>query len=401
MKIRVRVAVSTLFILVPVFCAEAAVGPTAVIREASPMRMPGVPKPDKEHEGTVDCSSPCHWDGDTMYIFSSEMHPFRSSGPDLMHLNPQSERTAYDNEKDYNGGRWIEATHKADDGKLYGWYHREPGDICPGKPLTAPEIGAVVSTDNGMNWRDLGIILKAPDDSLFCDTPNKYFAGGNGDFSVIPDRQKEYVYFLISTYNKDPKEQGVSIARMRYADRDMPVGKVFKWRGGQWKEPGLGGRVTPILGPTIDWHKPRANVFWGPSVHWNTHLERYVMLLNLARDKDWTQEGVYISINRDIVNPEGWSKPEKILDASRLEASKWYPQVIGTTAANRETDKLAGRVTRLFVAGRSKWEIIFLKPGEARPAGALLNADKPVRKETTARPTAKKSTSGKSGAKKK
>lgn len=401
MKTKVHPALSALLAIAPTFCAEAAVGPTAVVREASLIRMPGVPKPDAPQGGAVDCNSPCHWDGDTMYIFSSEGRPFRSSGPDLMHLNPQSESTTYDNEKDYNGGRWIEATLKAEDGKLYGWYHREPGGVCPEKPLTAPEIGAVVSTDNGMNWRDLGIILKAPDDSIFCDTPNKYFAGGNGDFSVILDQQKEYVYFLISTYHKDPAEQGVAIARMRYADRDMPVGKVFKWHHGQWKQPGLGGRVTPVFGPMIDWHKPRANVFWGPSVHWNTHLERYVMLLNLARDKDWTQEGIYVSINRDIVNPEGWSKPEKILDASRLEASKWYPQVIGTNAAGRETDKLAGRVARLFVAGRSKWEIIFLKPGEARPAGVMENADKAVRKPSPVKPAAKKNTVTKTPPKKK
>ncbi|MDM8008039.1 MAG: hypothetical protein QUV05_18010 [Phycisphaerae bacterium] len=401
MKRPIHAASSLLFALALVGRAEAAVGPTAVIREASPMRLPGLTDPAKQLENYVDCNNPCHWDGTTMYIFSSAGHPFRSSGPDLMHLNPQSERTAYDNEKDYNGGRWIEATHKAEDGTLYGWYHREPGDVCPGKSLTAPEIGAVVSSDNGMNWRDLGIILKAPDDSIFCDTPNKYFAGGNGDFSVIPDQQKEYLYFLISTYHKDPTEQGVTVARMRYADRDMPVGKVFKWYRGQWKQPGLGGRVTPIFGPTIDWHKPRANVLWGPSIHWNTHLERYVMLLNLARDKDWTQEGIYVSINRDIVNPEGWSKPEKILDASRLEASKWYPQVIGTNAAGRETDKLAGRVARLFVAGRSKWEIIFLKPGEARPAGLLENADKAVRKPSSAKPAARKNTRTKTGPKKK
>ena len=379
-----------LLVVVPAVVEVAGVDPSAVIREAAPMLMPGVAKDDGKANGDVDCNSPSHWDGDTMYMFFSGGQPFRSSGPDLAHLEPKSQRAAFDNEKDYNGGRWIEATHKAEDGKLYGWYHREPGGICPGTTLTAPQIGAVVSTDNGMNWKDLGIVLKAPDDSVFCGTPNRYFAGGNGDFSVIIDRQKEYFYFVISTYNKDTKEQGVSAARMRYADRDLPVGKVSKWRGGQWKEPGLGGHVTPIFGPTIDWHKPRADVFWGPSIHWNTHLERYVMLLNRSRDKDWTQEGIYVTFNRDISNPEGWSKPDKILDASRLENSKWYPQVIGTNAASRETDKLAGRTARLFVAGRSKWEIVFLKSNEARPAGVLENADKAVRKETAKKSSAKK-----------
>lgn len=362
---------------------------SAVVREASPMRLPGLTDPEKGLENYVDCNNPCHWDGTTMYIFSSAGHPFRSSGPGLMHLSPQSERTAFDNEQGYNGGRWIESVWKAEDGKLYGWYHREPNDVCPGKPLTAPQIGAAVSTDNGKTWRDLGIILKAPDDSLFCDSANKYFAGGNGDFSVILDQQKEFFYFLISTYNKDPKEQGVAIARMRYVDRDRPVDKVFKWYRGAWKQPGLGGRVTPMFGPAVDWHKPRANAYWGPSIHWNTYLERYVILLNLARDKDWNQDGIYVTFNRDISNPEGWLRPDKILDASRLEASKWYPQVIGANAAERETDKLAGRSARLFVAGRSKWEIVFLKPGEAKPAGVIQGADKAAKRTTTPREAAR------------
>ena len=35
----------------------------------------------------------------------------------------------------------------------------------------------------------------------------------------------------------------------------------------------------------------------------------------------------------------------------------WYPQVIGIEGA--ETDKLAGHVARLFISGRSFWEIVF------------------------------------------
>jgi hypothetical protein len=86
------------------------------------------------------------------------------------------------------------------------------------------------------------------------------------------------------------------------------------------------------------------------------------MLLNRAKDKDWTQEGIYVSFNADLADPNGWTQPVKILDANELEKSKWYPQVVGLDTVNRETDKLAGRTARLFVAGVSKWEIVFLAP---------------------------------------
>jgi hypothetical protein len=321
----------------------------------------GANSPAPDQPGDTDCNSPAHWDGETLYLFNSAGHPWRSAGSDLQHLNQSYIRCAYHNE--VNGGRWIECTWKAEDGVLYGWYHNEPTGLCPGTGLTAPKIGAVRSTDNGATWQDLGIILEARPNTLRCDTKNHYFAGGNGDFSIIPDARREYVYFFISTYAGDVSEQGVAVARMRYADRDQPVGRVWKWHRSGWSEPGVGGRVTPIFPATTDWNHADADAFWGPSMHWNSHLRRFVMLLNRTQDADWTQEGVYASFNPDLAKPDAWTKPVKILDSQG--ADRWYPQVIGLDKSRRETDKLAGRAARLFLRGQSRWEIEFLRPEEA------------------------------------
>ncbi len=245
----------------------------------------------------------------------------------------------------------------------HGWYHNEPGGLCPGTHLTAPKIGAVRSKDNGATWHDLGIILEARPNTLRCDTKNYYFADGNGDFFVMADAPLEYLYFFISTYAGDVSEQGVSVARVRYADRDQPVAKVWKWHAGSWSEPGLGGRVTPIFPVKKDWHQAEAAAFWGPSIHWNTHLQQYVILLNRAKDGNWTQGGVYATFNPDLANPARWTPPAKILDG--FGKDRWHPQVLGHDKSKREMDKLAGRTARLFVRGQSRWEILFLKPGEA------------------------------------
>ncbi|MEK7683829.1 MAG: hypothetical protein AAB466_00235 [Verrucomicrobiota bacterium] len=335
--------------------------PSVVLREAPLVQFRGANSTNLNHVGDTDCNSPAHWDGETLFLFNSAGHPWRSSGPDLFHLHQTYVRTAYNNQ--VNGGRWIECTWKADDGVLYGWYHNEPGGLCPGTRLTAPKIGAVRSKDNGATWHDLGIILEARPNTLRCDTKNYYFAGGNGDFSVMADAQLEYLYFFISTYAGEVSEQGVSVARMRYADRDQPVAKVWKWHAARWNEPGLGGRVTPIFPVKTDWHRVEADAFWGPSIHWNTHLQQYVILLNRAQDGNWTQEGVYATFNPDLANPARWTPPAKILDS--VGKDRWYPQVLGLDKSKRETDKLAGRTARLFVRGQSRWEIVFLKPGEA------------------------------------
>lgn len=326
--------------------------------------MRGANSVSSDKPGECDCNSPAHWDGETLYVFNSAGHPWRSAGPNLQGLDRYYRKCEYNNQA--NGGRWIECTWKADDGTLYGWYHFEPNDICqdfhPNSPhLTAPKIGAVKSPDNGATWQDLGIVLEAAP-GVRCDTTNFYFAGGNGDFSIMVDARKEFLYFYISTYGANVAEQGVAIARMRWTDRDQPVGKVWKWHNDRWAEAGLGGHVTPIFPVKTDWHRGDVDAFWGPSIHWNSYLRQYVILLNRAIDPRWKQEGVYASFCRDLANPDEWSQPEKILETTGND--RWYPQVLGLDASRRETDKLAGRVARLFVRGESRWVIHFRRPGK-------------------------------------
>jgi hypothetical protein len=207
------------------------------------------------------------------------------------------------------------------------------------------------------------VVVDAPP-WLNCNTVNTYFAGGNGDFSAMLDAKGEYLYLFISQYWGDPSQQGVGVARMKWSDRDQPLGKVSKWHNSHWNEPGLAGQATPIFPCFTDWHHADANAFWGPSIHWNTHLQQYVILLNRSKDSTWAQEGVYVSFNRNLSDPQGWSKPRKVMDP--VGPDRWYPQVIGINKAQHETDKLCGRVGRLFVRGHSRWEMVFLKPGETQ-----------------------------------
>lgn len=68
----------------------------------------------------------------------------------------------------------------------------------------------------------------------------------------------------------------------------------------------------------------------------------------------WPQEGIYVTFNNDLSKPSQWTFPQKI-----LETKGWYPQVLGYGAGR--SDKLAGETARLFVGGRSEWEIVFMK----------------------------------------
>jgi hypothetical protein len=324
---------------------------------------------------SVDSNSPLFWNEfGEMVLFTSFGQPFFNVGPDLQSLTPVG-AVAFDEEGP--GRRWLESVIRGGDGTLYGYYHAEPAGLCGVESgLTEPLIGAAVSLDDGQSWRDLGIVLRAPAGSLRCETPNSYFAGGVGDFSVLLDPDERYAYFFFSSYSGAPEEQGVSLARMQWADRDRPVGKLEKFFEGLWLEPGLGGRSTAIFPAARLWDELDADAFWGPSVHWNTELRQYVMLLNHNIGTSFTNEGIYVAFAADIGDPASWSAPEKI-----LEGGGWYPQVIGLEA-EFGTDKQAGREAWFCVHGVCAHHIVFemaAATSRSAAAGTLSRvADKSV-----------------------
>jgi len=304
----------------------------------------------------VDSNSPAFWRDGRLFWFGSHGRPWLSEGRNQ--FGPWETREVNFETADA-WPHWMEAVWPDVGDTLWGWYHAEPIGLVADSTLTAPKIGAVVSYDGGKTLRDIGVILESGD-PLDALAKNGYFAGGHGDFSVIPDRGRKYFYFLFDNYGGPTGSQGVCIARMAFEDRFDPVGRVWKYYNGNWQEAGRGGRVTPIFPVRRGWQLQDPDAFWGPSIHWNTHLNCYVMLLNRASgEPGWSQEGVYVSYCSDLSSPESWTEPRKILDKSQFPG--WYffyPQVMGLEPDG--TDTRAGATARLYVGGISKWEIDFI-----------------------------------------
>jgi hypothetical protein len=322
------------------------------LRPADPVELPS----------PTDSNSPVIWRNGQMQIFHASGIVFTSVGQDQFGLSPDTtEEVEWAERGPYP--MWIESVWQDEDGSLFAWYHHEVIDLCPGTTFTRPEIGAAVSQDGGRTFHDLGIILRssAPGD---CNAANGYFVSGHGDFTVIPDRDGRYFYFFIGSYGGDPSEQGIAVARMEIAHRSSPIGTVWKYHDGAWDQPGLGGLVTPIFPVTVSWQEPDTDALWGPSVHWNTKLNSYVMLMNRSCcEPGWPQAGIYASFSQNVEDPTSWSEPQPVLLQEGLTYGlEWYPQVIGL--GPEETDTLAGEVARMYIRGYSEWELLFLNEGE-------------------------------------
>jgi hypothetical protein len=343
-----------------------------------------LPASTLEFPSETDSNSPAVWeivDGSwTMSLFNSVAGWAEvSRGPSLRTLARHGEvrfATAAP-----HGGTWFESLI-LDADSWYGFYHNEREDIvCPGSDKVWPRLGAARSDDRGVTWTDLGPVIETPLSAVNCTTNNDYFVGGAGDFSVMLGPARNYAYFYYSQYDEVGDRVGVSAARMAWADRDQPAGRVDIWSDGAWLPPsevrvatttaaprGRGAEdepsfetgwnyplATPIFRSPNRWDDDRAgvDVLWGPSIHWNTALQTYVMLLNRAVSNAWEQGGVYVSFNDGLDAPDAWSEPALV-----TRGGSWYPQVIGLDPT-LGTDKYAGGIARFFMAGKSEHLIVF------------------------------------------
>jgi hypothetical protein len=241
-------------------------------------------------------------------------------------------------------------------------------EVCPGSTKVIPRIGAARSRDHGRTWEQLGIVLEAPAGAYSCDTTNVFFVNGVGDFSVQLDQDSRDLYFFLSQYERSTAQQGVAVGRLAWADRDDPVGKLMLWRSRVWVPAArmvtMGddvawayGTGTSLFYAADGWHDDGSTTdeFWGPSVHWNTYLQMYAMMLNRAKNTRYDQEGIYVSFSPRLDDPRLWSPPVKILNGGN-----WYPQVISEDDGVG-TDKVAGEWARFFMAGTSQYLIHFTK----------------------------------------
>jgi hypothetical protein len=335
--------------------------PSAHLVSASPLQLPG----------DIDSSNPFVWDlvdgvRQLFVITSWGGVPVQSSGVSVDRLH-RGEPVTFTNPP--GNGVWMESIITDDAGTWYGYYHHErPADECARADRQLPRIGAARSSDHGRTWEDLGIVLDAPDGSAQCRSTNRFVLGGVGDVSTLLDAQGQDLYLFFSQYSGSVERQGVAVARLAWADRDSPAGKVSIFNDGAWlpatrssdEEPATWSYPpgTPLEHATRPFHdgNPTADVFWGASVHWNTYLEQYVMLLNRAKDENFGTEGIYVSYAASLSDPRQWSAPQRL-----MSGGEWYPQVVGIENGSG-TDRLAGQRARFFLTGKSNRMIEFERP---------------------------------------
>src|SRR5262249_28327890 len=131
--------------------------PQVSLREAPELLMPGA------HEFGVDWGvdgdSPAERDAEgRLLLFNSLSFPWLAAGPNIFQMG-QSERVTVINREAIEGGLWVEATYRDQDGAMFGWFHNEVSAGCPNSYLALPRIRQMISFDCGGDWARVGVIV--------------------------------------------------------------------------------------------------------------------------------------------------------------------------------------------------------------------------------------------------
>lgn len=319
----------------------------------------------------ADGNSPVLAERHGVTVFFSDYQPrgrtFRRRSGRAGIVEGDSHLVRFIDDPDPQVGKWIESVWRDPAGALQGWYHAEEPAPCPARTLFLPHIGEAISQDDGLTWRCSGELMRAPSQQFDCDWRNGFFAGGFGDFCVVKGRSNDYLYLPFTSFLLNEDDQGIVMARFPARRPSVPAVGLQLWCADGWRKAEDGQFAKPLWRMARGWRHADPDGFWGPAVHFNEGLDAYVMLLNRTAggSADLVQEGIYISVNKAIDDPEAWSEPLKL-----VQGGAWYPQVVGLEEG--QGDAKAGSVGRFFMGGFSAWEIDISSPARGKATGRPL-----------------------------
>lgn len=237
-----------------------------------------------------------------------------------------------------NGYAGIGAVHiERKQNKAYAFYHAEDQQgyqklESNGVPNFMASICLAEGTLDGRKFEKRGPVLTTFQEK----DANAKLSQGVADVTVTPSSDGQYLYAWYTDHSRDGN-RGVQIcmARSLIADHGKP-GSWKKWRQGEFSEPGLGGRETPVLSL-----KDADADAWAPNVVYVPECRRYIMVFNATVYADFKPDsnpagGIRIAHSADGIK---WSKPTTLVTAFGIPMPGKECAIHPTFVVDRATDK--------------------------------------------------------------
>jgi hypothetical protein len=294
--------------------------------------------------------------GKLRLVFAAGWDSYLVEGTDFKHLakatrvlSPTGKATDFD-----NGDAGISQVIRAGD-RLFAIYHAEDHLAMPtmkenSEPGFYAGVGLVESEDNGQTWIRRGQIIKSDKPKEFKFYP-EHNTRGNGLPGAVNDPTGRYAYVYYTDMSpENGHDLQVCMARADLNEGPPLPGRWRKYYQGQFREPGIGGKNTPVLS-AVAFDESQAMY---PHVTWSEYLKNYVMVFNVncwkeaQAGKPPVHCGIYWATSADAIQ---WSEPVKLVTD--------YPyQMPGKSMSTEPTvifDDRVGRTGWLVYEHSPKW----------------------------------------------
>lgn len=212
----------------------------------------------------------------------------------------------YRTDRDWAGNfSWIANIYDMKNGNVLAFVHCEERvsarDEADKKQGVYFRFGLALSRDGGRNWKWLGYIME----------PNVtfrewYLNNGNLNIGYANYILKDgyfYVYYRDNKFNKGKFVEGVAVMRAKVdevldAALRNRVTVWHKYHDGNWVEPALGGRFTPLSIPV-------RGLMHGDAAY-NEYLKKYVLVVRGHKWENVKKSEINISFSDDGITWRDW-----------------------------------------------------------------------------------------------
>jgi hypothetical protein len=268
---------------------------------------------------TEDADAGVIQDGPTLWVQTS-LYPnwYRASGTTLDNLvaQPQGTRDSSFTQPNGDDAYWTDAMWEAPNGTYYAIIHVEYDYAVPREAfLWKRRIGVATSTNQGATWTYLGDIITPSPNRPGAPTPtSSYQDFGCGDTYLFVDRTGGYFYLYymtawVNSATGTRSNQVMSVARCAISSLMAPS-SWYKWSGGTWTQPGIGGLEDPVFAGT---GYVAGAIFSGTDmsvVHFNTYLNEYVAIGHDTSNACWIS--TCTNITTQNWQPANYTFPQRL-----------------------------------------------------------------------------------------
>ena len=203
---------------------------------------------------------------------------------------------------------------------LLMFYHAEIYTAPPGYLPFYSELGLARSTDGGMTWKDLGLVITphASVMSEYFQISHESWDVGWGAYAIVGEYF--YLYFKDLLHVGDQfRPVNLAVARAKIedvldaAEKGSEVTSWEKFHQGSWDEPGIGGRSSPLT------EKDENSIILA-DVAYSSYLKKYI---SIVVGGPWPTTGLNLCESADGIH---WSNCRKIVED---EGHNYYATLIG------------------------------------------------------------------------